>query len=97
MTAKAVRGRKFARRFSLTEVERMLLLLYRTVPQDTRARVGEILFDAWTHGDDDDKAEMQRRYKEASRAFDTGPLLVEVFDHLCAGGVIRAEDVDGAR
>ena len=90
---KPARSKKPAPRlFRLTRVERILLELYRTVPQSTRAQVGEILFDKWTHpATDAEQTAMHARYTAAGRAFNVGPLPVSIFDDLCAG------DLDVAR
>lgn len=86
------------KRFALTGVERVLLELYRTVPQETRALVGQILFNKWTHATDkDERDEMAARRQVARRVFNTGVLYVSVFDQLTAGGVVRVEDKDYAQ
>ncbi len=77
--------RKPAPRFELTDVERMLLMLYRAVGVETRAQVGTLLFEAWTHTPKSDQQETQKRYEAAEKAFQTGPLMISLFDDLCAG------------
>ena len=71
--------------FQLTDIERMLLVLYRAVPITVRAELGERLFYAWTHPPPSERESSALRYKEAAAHFQAGLLTVDVFDDLQAG------------
>ena len=83
-TAKA-RRRTSAPAFTLTGLERMLLVLYNTVPVAVRADVGRRLFHAWTHPDPDVANENAIRWQLAKARFPFGTLSVNVFDDVQAG------------
>lgn len=68
----------------LTDVERMLIVLYRSCPPAQRHDVGSLLFQYWTDGPGDVR-EKDARYRNACRALQVGKLPVSVFDELTGG------------
>ena len=74
--------------FPLSDVERILLVLYRTVPVADRADVGRQLFWAWTHASEADKDANEYRRKLASARFKTADQDISVFDDLQAAEVM---------
>lgn len=71
--------------FELSDVERVLLVLYHAVPVSVRAELGQRLFFAWTHPPPSERATNELRYQEAAERFDIGQVSVEVFADLEAG------------
>ncbi len=82
--------------FPLSDVERILLVLYRTVPVADRADVGRQLFWAWTHASEADQDANDYRRKLASAHFKIDDLDISIFDDLQAGEAM-AEAAGGGR
>jgi hypothetical protein len=71
--------------FPLSPMERMLLVLYSSVPVAVRAAVGSHLFHAWTHPSPDDRQANDVQFRAAVVRFQTSALTVDVFDDIQAG------------
>ena len=72
--------------FALSNLERMLLVLYHTVPVSVRADLGQRLFHAWTHPPSPDHAlANDTRWKAALVRFEGGTLDLSALDDVQAG------------
>jgi hypothetical protein len=72
-------------RFELSQLERVLLAFYNTVPVAVRSEVGQRLFDAWVHPLPADKLANEQRRKVAWERFAIGKFGVVSFDDMVAG------------
>ena len=70
-------------KFQLTAQERFLLSFYRTVPEETRQRVGGLLFDSWTHPPEKEIATV--RWNRAFRQLRLGNLSTSLIDKVKSG------------
>ena len=94
MTKKATPKTKTATRrhmaaFTLSALERMLLVLYHSVPVPVRAEVGRHLFHAWTHpAVESERKPGDVRYRAAMMRFKLGTFGLGLFDDIQAGETV---------
>lgn len=86
MKTKTARRRNARPLFQLSELERMFLALYNTVPASVRADLGERLFAAWTNARRSAQAAQAQRFKRAQRRFRIGQLGVDTIGLVRLGG-----------